>query len=353
MLEMLRDIAREQRASNASISSAPSSTPTGIQSAPERLARSVDMSASDLTLRRAGRLLRILLTGGALIFVVLAARSLATRWGSQKVEISVVPLLLSMLPLVFGAWVLAWGWKHLLERMAGRKIPTAIAVALQIESQLARYMPGKVGVPLIRMAGASRLGTTARLIGVSVLVETVSLLAIGGSAAIAALLGSSWFAQGVSPLGDWGKWVLCGFGLGTLLLLLVDRRHVPRLLLRLMDDGGHGPLVPPGLPFAHVFYWGSWLIHGYLVSTAVGANASAATASSGFYVLAPILGFFALVTPAGLGVREAVLAMGLAPVLGAAPALAAAIASRGISLMADVAAWLLSRPLARVATRTG
>jgi hypothetical protein len=298
--------------------------------------------------KRAGRIARVLLTLAALAFVVVAARSLAKRWEGEQVRISIGPALLCLPPLILGSLVLAWGWKKLLERMSGRSVPTGFAIAIQLESQLARYMPGKVGVPLIRMGGAARLGASARVIGVSVIIETLSLLSVGGVTAFAALLMTSELAgQGVTLLGNWGLPVLLGFGLGTVLLLALDRRFVPASLRRFVDDGGHGPLVPMRLPLFHVAYWATWLLHGYLVSRAVGAGHAAALTSSGVFVLAPILGFLALATPAGLGVREAVLAFALAPAVGTAPALGAAVASRAASLIADVTVWLMTRRLGR------
>jgi uncharacterized membrane protein YbhN (UPF0104 family) len=86
-----------------------------------------------------------------------------------------------------------------------------------------------------------------------------------------------------------------------------------------------------------------------LVSRAVGVPAEGAFATSGLYVLAPILGFIALAAPAGLGVREAALSIGLAASVGPAGAVVAAIVSRAGSLLIDVALWLLAKPLARSA----
>jgi uncharacterized membrane protein YbhN (UPF0104 family) len=59
----------------------------------------------------------------------------------------------------------------------------------------------------------------------------------------------------------------------------------------------------------------------------------------GLYTLGPVVGFLAVAAPAGIGVREAIVSIGLAAQLGPAPALAAAVLSRGISLLADVLAW--------------
>lgn len=294
------------------------------------------------------QVIRVVFGVGAAVFIVLSARTLAQRWQGNKVSIVPGFALISVLPIVAGAWVLGWGWKKLMERMAGRKMPTGLCVALHVESQLARYTPGKVGMPLVRMSGAERIGVSSRVIGVSVFVETLSLLAVGGLVAFATLLATGTLAgESAALLGSWGVPVLCVFGIATVALLAVDRRFIPGMFRRFVDDGGRGAVVPLRLPLVHVVYWITWVIHGYLVSRAVGASHAAGLASSGLYALAPILGFLALVTPGGLGVREFVLAMGLAPALGPPAAVSAAIASRAISLVGDVLAWLLFRRLGR------
>jgi hypothetical protein len=198
------------------------------------------------------------------------------------------------------------------------------------------------------MAGASDLKTSPRIIGVSVLVETLSFLAVGGTAGVLTLVCTSEvLGESLDLLGAWGVPLLICLALGVVILLGLDRRFIPSSLRRFVDDGGRGAVVPLRLPFIHLAYWASWLVHGYFTSRAVGADHGAALASAGLYVLAPIAGFLALATPAGIGVREAVLAMGLSSALGPAQALSAAIASRGVSLVADVLAWLIVRPFAR------
>jgi uncharacterized membrane protein YbhN (UPF0104 family) len=69
--------------------------------------------------------------------------------------------------------------------------------------------------------------------------------------------------------------------------------------------------------------------------------------NAGLYVLAPIASFLAIVAPAGVGVREAIVSIGLAPIAGPTPALAAAIVSRAISLAVEVGVWASARVLAR------
>jgi glycosyltransferase 2 family protein len=227
-------------------------------------------------------------------------------------------------------------------------VPTGAAIALNLESQLARYMPGKVGVPVLRMAGAPTLGVPAITVGSSVFIEILSSVPVGAAVAGAMLVTMG--GRVVKSLASFeriGFVFIAGLATATAILVLVDRRRYPAFVLRLLKLQGQGFLCPPILPLVHVGYWLLWGVHGALMSYAVGADLSTAIASSGLYALAPVVGFMAVPAPAGIGVREAVVSMGLVASLGPGPALAAAILSRGVSLGADVIAWAASKAVRR------
>ncbi len=304
-------------------------------------------------LARIRSLVRATLGVASLVFVVYACYQLAGRWDSSKVSVHWGLVLLSNLPLGLGVAVLALGWKWLLERMIARPVPTPLALALHVESQLARYTPGKVGMPLVRIAGAPRLGASANAVGSSVVNELLPFLSVGGAVGFLCLwLGAPHASGALALIGRWGVVGLIVFAAITLVLIAVDRRRYPAFVLRVLGVQGESPLIPRRVPLAHVAYWLTWAVHGYLVNLAVGASHASALAGTGLYVLAPIMGFLALVTPAGVGVREAVLSMGLAPALGPAPAIAAAIVSRAVSLLVDVLAWAIAHLANRRATQT-
>jgi glycosyltransferase 2 family protein len=279
----------------------------------------------------------------AFAFVAFACYTLASRWDGSAVELRWGYLLAAPLPLWLGVTVLALGWKSLLQSMTTRVLPLRPTLALHVESQIARYMPGKVGIPLMRMAGASEVGAPATAVGYSVLLETISMLAAGGVVGCAGLLLAREAGTALRSLSALGLLGLLGFGAVTLVLVCVDRRRYPARVLRVLGAEGVGPLVPWQMPAAHVGYWIAWAVHGYLCARAVGVPHAAAFAASGFYVLAPVMGFLALVAPSGIGVREALLSMALTPAVGPALALSTAVLSRAVSLLADVAAWFLAR----------
>jgi glycosyltransferase 2 family protein len=289
--------------------------------------------------------LRPIMGALAVIFVVAAIWDLKRRWRPGVVDVDWSMAALSMLPLAVGCVLLGLGWIWLLSRMSGVKIPLLPGMALHLESQAARYTPGKVGLPLVRMLGADKLGTTSRIAGSSVFIEVLCFVATGGVTGLLVLVASgSMLSKVTEALGNFGLLVLLSFVVVLALLLLVDRRYMPRKASELLQLDGTGPLVPPALPLIHALYWLTWAAHGYFTSRAIHAPVDVSLASMGFYVLAPVMGFLALVAPGGLGVREAVLSIALSGATSPAAALYAALLSRGTSVIVDFGVWMAFRP---------
>ncbi len=296
------------------------------------------------------RALRPLMVTLALCFVAYAAYDLAERWDTRGVSLRWGPLLASLLPIVLAAFAQAVAWVWLVDHLAGRRVPRAAAIALYLDSQMARYTPGKVGLPLVRIAGAGTLGVKGVLIASSVGIEHISWLAVGGALGFGSVAAWSSGGSGLMEVMGLGALVLTGvFAVVVVLLLGVDRRRLPRALTRLTGEGGQGPLLPLRVPLMHAVNWCCWGVHGVLLAQSVGAAWPAARAGFGVLILAPLAGFLALVAPAGAGVREAVLSVGLAPAVGAASAVVTAVTARVASLVADVGTWIIARAvLARV-----
>jgi glycosyltransferase 2 family protein len=305
----------------------------------------------DVSTRRVARiklLARVVLGGLSAVFIAIACYKLASRWESGRVVLSWPWVIAGGLPLALGTFILAIGWKWIMERMVGHLIPLRPSLTVHFGSQMARYTPGKVGMPLVRMAGADRLGVPATVAGYSVLTESISIVAVGGVVGFALLFSTTGGAGGVlETFGRLGVLGLLAFVVVALVLVFVDRRRLPAIVVRLMKAEGLGPLVPRRGPVAHVLYWLTWAVHGYCAARAVGISPPHAIYGSGLYVLGPVAGILALATPSGIGVREAVMSMGLAPLVGPAPAVAAAIISRATSLFVDCLMWAIGRLLLR------
>lgn len=280
----------------------------------------------------------------AVAFVVWTFARLLRQVDFATLQVAWLWVALSLLPLVVGVYVLAYAFAVLLGRLSHEPVPIGLTMSVHVESQLARYTPGKVGVPLVRFAAAQQLGVTRTTMASAIGIEALCFLAVGGACGLSLLVLTSGHAPaGVGEQVAWLTPVVIVFAIGVLALAVVDRRLFPRAILHALKITGEGALVPAVLLPLHAAYWVCWMLHGFCVSYAVGAPPSLALASTGLYVLAPIVGFLALVAPAGAGVREALLTAGLAPGIGATAALSAAVLSRMVSVLVDFGTWLASR----------
>lgn len=281
-------------------------------------------------------------------FVVWTAIDLGRRWNGQRVSVDWPLLAASLVPVLLSSILQGVAWVRLVERMSHRAVPLLPALRLYFDSQLARYTPGKIGLPLVRMDGAPSLGLARRTVGLSVLIEMLAWTATGSLLGFCLLFVAGAPPEGVGALAGRLALPLLALSLvGALALIAVDRRFLPAKLRQRLGFDGTGPIAPWQLPALQLVYWAAWAAHGYLLALSLGANSRGAAVTMGFSPLANVLGFVALAAPAGMGVREAVLLAGLGPIIGGPGAVSAAILSRLISLVADLGSSAVARRLMR------
>jgi hypothetical protein len=123
----------------------------------------------------------------------------------------------------------------------------------------------------------------------------------------------------------------------------VFRRQLLGLVRRRLPGLDPGALVPaPGtvalLTVGYAAYWAvTGLAFAALVASAYRLAPGDVPLVVAAYAAAYAVGFLSLLTPAGLGVREGVLVIALAPVLPAGPALVVALVSRVWTMLAELA----------------
>lgn len=283
-------------------------------------------------------------------FVAWTGWDLAQRWHrSEPVALRPGWLAAALLPIAYVSLAQGIGWLSLLQHMLGRRLPFVSTMELLLASMLGRYAPAKVGMPAILVARARDLEISAPAMASSLvlMVAVYGLLGVGiGVASVMATLAP--LPESLADLRSTATLIVLGGMLAVVaLLLVVDRRHYPHALLKRLSLEGAGPIV--NLSFVAWFssVWLGWWLHGMLVVRAVGGTWSEAVTSAGIFVLAPVIGFLALVAPGGLGVREAVIARGIAPIVGSAAAVSSSLIARLASLGMDVAVWLAFRAVSR------
>jgi glycosyltransferase 2 family protein len=263
--------------------------------------------------------------------------TLASRWNDViSVNWRLRPGLfaLACVLLAVSYALVAWLWGLALQRAAGTRV--VVGVRVWFLSNLARYVPGNVwsyvgAVELARREGVARPTTLAVMaltqvlsVGVALLVGLPVLVAERARLGRPALLGA--------------VVVVAAAGLAALFrrrLLALARRRLPGF-----DPAGLTPSAGTVVLLV-VGYAAYWAVTGLAFAALVASLASLAAADVPLvvaaYAAAYAAGFLALLTPAGLGVREGVLVVALAPVLPAGPALVVALVSRVWMMLAELA----------------
>ena len=274
--------------------------------------------------------------------------TLAARWNDVislkwRLEPGLFVLATVLLALSYGLVACLWGVA--LGRAAGTRV--VAGARIWFLSNLARYVPGNVwsyvgAVELARREGVARRTTLAVMaltqvlsVGVALLAGLPVLLAERARLGRPALLGALVVAAGAA--------------LAVLFrrrLLDLARRRIPGLdPADLTPSAGTVVLLVAG----YALYWAvTGLAFAALVASLYPLAPGDVPLVVAAYAAAYAAGFLALLTPAGLGVREGVLVVALAPVLPAGPALVVALLSRVWMMLVELAgagiAHLLARP---------
>ncbi|HVS62863.1 MAG TPA: lysylphosphatidylglycerol synthase domain-containing protein [Thermoanaerobaculia bacterium] len=239
-----------------------------------------------------------------------------------------------------------WWW---LAGIYGQRPSFATGYTVYALSRLMKYLPGNFLHYFGRQVFGVRAGLSHEALVASAVIEMSALIAAAAGATLLALglRGGDLVAGGVVAFA------------GAVLVLLgwpaFDRvaRRAPVLARRM---AGHPPVAVADLPRLYLPALGFYLAF-FLGAGAVLLGLAHAVARQpitdgwsivGLYPAAWIAGTVALGAPAGLGVREAILGLGLAPQVGPVTASVLALSLRVVTLLADlltagVGLWIRSR----------
>lgn len=290
-------------------------------------------------LARAKRWVRPVFALLAAGFVVLVAKDMIARFSGVKVAITWPWLLVAVVPGVVSLLCQYQGWWVLVSRWTGHAMPRLLALRVYVDAQLARYTPGKVGLVAVRVARAQSLGMSAQLMVSTLLAEVLVWVACGtflsGLLIIsqAKVVGTS---QALTVASQFLGYLGAAACAGLLLLLVLPNRFWPRRVVEVLGARQDGPLMPAVVP--------GWLLLHFVCSSLGGAClvlGLGGTWAQGIYLgavvcVATVAGFLALLAPAGLGVREAMIAVFAEPLLGAETAVALGLSARAVSLLSEV-----------------
>lgn len=262
--------------------------------------------------------------------------------------------LFGWLVIPVGLWLL---WRFQLGLLAGRQLPLSTTLAIQAIAWGGRYMPGKAGLWLAKTAFTRGQNISWRILSASVVIEQALFLVAGilVSALVIVNIEDDALVHLPQPLTKVLNALLAYPVVSLVVLGAVVLTAITAIAVvsarALGDTAGrlnwfHWPALLAGYAAIHLIVG---LALYPLIASLIPEAASALgpTGISGALALANIGGIAAFFAPAGLGVREAILASILAIGVGYDQALAVAILIRIVTVVADslfaVTGWMTGK----------
>jgi uncharacterized membrane protein YbhN (UPF0104 family) len=275
------------------------------------------------------------------LMVALAAGgwALASRWdevGTAWSELSSVGIAGTLISCLVASILPFFAWRALLAD-AGSRLPLAAGARVYFLAQLGKYVPGSVWAVVAQVDLARELQVPARrsatisLVHLALACLSALLVAAAAVPASSADTSSYWWVFLLVPVlvaGLHPRVVAVAFG------------AVARILRRPADPV-HTSVR--GMSVALAWFLASWVFYGlhyWFQVRDLGAGVSAGgllLLSVGGFALAWVVGLLVVVAPAGAGARELVLALLFAAVLTPGAAVLAALLSRVVLTIIDLA----------------
>lgn len=214
-------------------------------------------------------------------------------------------------------------------------------------SQLGKYLPGSIWQFVGRAAAYRNLGAGYGPIRDALLCE--SLWIVAGAAAVGLLLTGpgivSILTGSLSSFVGW--WLLGGFATvsSAVVAAALWKRDVLGRYARLAMPSVRAVLVQAGI-------WSTLGLAFWVLTRACGLDVGVPFAI-GLFAAGYAVGFMVPIAPAGLGIRDAVLTLGLMPYVPAGEALAVTVMARLVYLAVDLALALGQEPVIVLLRRRG
>jgi hypothetical protein len=264
---------------------------------------------------------------------------------AHPIDVQLGWLLASALTLACSSTVMALTLRRVLRLAGGHVQPLVRILELYYRGQIARYLPGKVGIPAVRMAAAHQLGLSGAFMASTVVFESLAGLATATAIGLAIALGP-WAAPSFQlPLGRaYTHGLVVALFLGVTALAIVDLRHYPRFVVRMLRlEQRQGPLLSRTWLFGAAACWGFVALASALCARALSEPWQVALLAASAGVIAPMVGFLSMFAPAGLGARELFMIAVLTPLIGETKALAFSLVSRAVAMGTELLLWALAR----------
>jgi uncharacterized membrane protein YbhN (UPF0104 family) len=291
------------------------------------------------------RLVRVVVVAAFAGFLAWAGVRQWRRVGTVIGELTVTAVGLSTVAALAGIWFSFLCWRAILTDF-GSRIPLTAGMRIFFVGQAGKYVPGKVWPILTQM----RLGRDYRVPGrASAAAAAIFMIIVLGTGLLVAactlpVLGAGAFER------YW--WALLALPLAAVALWPpVLNRALARLMRLARREPMPQPLSAAGIGRAVGWSLVMWLLYGVhlwaLLSALDVDTANLVILSIGAFAGSWSIGFLLLVAPAGVGPREVALVVLLAPSADQPAALVAALVSRLLMTLGDLAWPLVALPIER------
>jgi glycosyltransferase 2 family protein len=307
--------------------------------------------ALGLTLRAVdSRLFKI---GFVVAMVALGVYTVVSQWTDFKTGINrlgVVAALEALVCVLVGLFLTMQVWRQLLAA-AGSKLPVRAASRIFFIGQLGKYVPGSVWPVLAQM----ELGRTYKVPRQRSATTAMLSMLIGLTSGLLAALVGLPFLSGGSVDKYWWAFPF----IPVLLVCLHPRVLNPVIafgLKKMRKPAPETPLTGRVIGTAIAVNLASWLFNGlqiWVMTARLGVHGGGTLlAAIGAYAFAWSVGFLVVPVPAGAGIKDAILIVELAALLGGGPAgtaaaTAIALVSRGVTILGDLIGAGVAALLAR------
>ncbi|MFZ1685628.1 MAG: lysylphosphatidylglycerol synthase transmembrane domain-containing protein [Candidatus Zixiibacteriota bacterium] len=307
--------------------------------------------AKPSTLRSA--LIKILKIVLSLLVIYYVASYVVRNWGeitAYEWEINYPLLILSVVAHLLTLTIQARVWCMVMEGF-GHRVKLSTSFKISYIASLARYVPGKLW-PMVGMAVLAKQAKidereSVASWAIATMFGMPASFVVGG---ICLLIHSSEKAAEISNRLGPGMYIAAALvTIASLLLLFAPNitLWLYNLLLKLMKKPGvtFSLTIKQGV-MIYLGYSLSWIAYGvsfwlFMISILPHANVPL-VAAIGTFVLGYMIGYIAIFTPGGFGVRELIVTLLLSPYIGAVSA-GIAVASRiwnlAVEIIALVIAW--------------
>lgn len=248
--------------------------------------------------------------------------------------------------------VSARAWQLSILSLSGT-VPYLGAARILMLSQFAKYLPGNVGHHVGRVLLARDAGLSKKVIAASMLIDTTLVVLAGAACSIPALtlLQKVLQERGIDGFKT-VVLVICIFALLLAALATIPYvRSKIRDLSSLLTTPKMGLLAKAWACHCLNFVLGVAVLYTLMGAVTMATDSSPAANRFpevlGVYAAAWLLGFLMPGAPAGLGVREVVLLLGLAPFIGVPAAMATTALLRLVTTAGDGIAFLVGVGLRR------